>query len=85
MSLFKRREWTESKVSMLTDYSSGEFPVYHRIMSDEFKKQGITLASRDLLPRKQYFDEQSGYGKVRVRGFNVKICTNLVCDKVAKF
>lgn len=54
MDLFKKLKWTDSRISMLTDDSSGEFPVYHRKMADEFKKNGITLARQDLLPKKRY-------------------------------
>lgn len=66
VALFKKSGWAHSKVSMLTDDSSGEFPVYHRLMADEFKKEGITLASQDLLARKKYL-KPSDYGKVDYR------------------
>ena len=71
VALIKELEWEKSKVSMLTDDSSGEFPVYHQIINEKFKDYGITLATRELLPRIQYLTESAtpgtanAYGKVR--------------------
>ena len=57
VAMFKRLGWTKSKVSLLTDDSSGEYPVYHSKMNNEFKKQGITLAAKELLPKMKYLFE----------------------------
>ena len=72
VALIKELEWEKSKVSMLTDDSSGEFPVYHQIINEKFKDYGITLATRELLPRIQYLTESAtpgtanAYGKVNI-------------------
>lgn len=67
MEIFRQLELTRLKVAMLTTESSGDFAVYHQLMAEEFKKEGIDLVNRELLPRRDYLP--NGYKKVRQQPF----------------
>lgn len=62
VAIFQRLELTGLKVSLLTDDSSGDFPVYHRLLADVFTQQDIDLVLRDVLPRRKFLT--NGYGTV---------------------